>query len=141
MPWFILKKTALHPVSRSTYVQSLRRCIQYEDRTFRHRRDHHHLGGHPYHLRPKESPQARNCYRQTVKNLREGLGGGKKKKEAEEAAKQAEGKEPEELEVVDKPEPGQKKADVAAAEAEAEQDTTTSDAVFEESELEKDKAE
>ena len=73
----------------------------------------------------------------TVKNLREGLGGGKKKKEAEEAAKQAEDKEPEELEVVDKPEPGQKKADVAAAEAEAEQNTTTSDAVFEETEPER----
>mgnify|MGYP003266319791 CR=1 FL=1 len=108
-------------MSRSTYVQSLRRCIQHEDRTFRHRRDYHHLGGYPYHLRPQESSQAR--------------------KEAEEAAKQAEGKEPEELEVVDKPEPGQKKADVAAAEAEAEQNTTTSDAVFEETEPEKDKAE
>ena len=54
---------------------------------------------------------------------------------------QAEGKEPEVLELVDKPEPGQKKADVAAAEAEAEQNTTTSDAVFEETEPEKDKAE
>ena len=86
---------------------------------------------------PKNLPKLGTAIGKTVKNLREGLGGGKKKKEAEEAAKQAEGKEPEELEVVDKPEPGQKKADVAAAEAEAEQDTTTSDAVFEESELEK----
>ena len=90
---------------------------------------------------PKNLPKLGTAIGKTVKNLREGLGGGKKKKEAEEAVKQAEGKEPEELEVVDKPEPGQKKADVAAAEAEAEQDTTTSDAVFEESEPEKDKAE
>lgn len=91
---------------------------------------------------PKNLPKLGTAIGKTVKNLREGLGGGgKKKKEAEEAAKQAEGKEPEELEVVDKPEPGQKKADVAAAEAEAEQNTTTSDAVFEETELEKDKAE
>ena len=88
---------------------------------------------------PKNLPKLGTAIGKTVKNLREGLGGGKK--EAEEAAKQAEGKEPEELEVVDKPEPGQKKADVAAAEAEAEQNTTTSDAVFEETEPEKDKAE
>ena len=67
---------------------------------------------------PKNLPKLGTAIGKTVKNLREGLGGGKKKKEAEEAAKQAEGKEPEELEVVDKPEPGQKKADVAAAEAE-----------------------
>ena len=90
---------------------------------------------------PKNLPKLGTAIGKTVKNLREGLGGCKKKKEAEEAAKQAEGKEPEELEVVDKPEPGQKKADVAAAEAEAEQNTTTSDAVFEETEPEKDKAE
>ena len=89
---------------------------------------------------PKNLPKLGTAIGKTVKNLREGLGGGKKK-EAEEAAKQAEGKEPEELEVVDKPEPGQKKADVAAAEAEAEQNTTTSDAIFEETEPEKDKAE
>ena len=89
---------------------------------------------------PKNLPKLGTAIGKTVKNLREGLGG-KKKKEAEEAAKQAEGKEPEELEVVDKPEPGQKKADVAAAEAEAEQNTTTSDAIFEETEPEKDKAE
>ena len=90
---------------------------------------------------PKNLPKLGTAIGKTVKNLREGLGGGTKKKEAEEAAKQAEGKEPEELEVVDKPEPGKKKADVAAAEAEAEQDATTSDAVFEETEPEKDKAE
>lgn len=55
---------------------------------------------------PKNLPKLGTAIGKTVKNLREGLGGGKKKKEAEEAAKQAEGKEPEELEVVDKPEPG-----------------------------------
>ena len=57
---------------------------------------------------PKNLPKLGTAIGKTVKNLREGLGGGKKKKEAEEAAKQAEGKEPEELEVVDKPEPKQK---------------------------------
>ena len=47
---------------------------------------------------PKNLPKLGTAIGKTVKNLREGLGGGKKKKEAEEAAKQAEGKEPEELE-------------------------------------------
>lgn len=89
---------------------------------------------------PKNLPKLGTAIGKTVKNLREGLGGGKKKK-AEEAAKQAEeaqAAEPEELEVIDKPEPGKK---AAAAQATAEADFSTSDAVSEETEPEKDKAE
>ena len=86
---------------------------------------------------PKNLPKLGTAIGKTVKNLREGLGGGKKKKEAEEAAKAAEAEEPEEIEVIDKPEPGKK---AAAAEAAAERDFTTSDAVAEETEPEKDKA-
>ncbi len=84
---------------------------------------------------PKNLPKLGTAIGKTVKNLREGLGGGKKKK-AEEEAKQA--AEPEELEVIDKPEPGKK---AAAAQATAESDFSTSDAVTEETEPEKDKAE
>ena len=83
---------------------------------------------------PKNLPKLGTAIGKTVKNLREGLGGGKKKKEAEEAAKQAEGKEPEELEVVDEPRARYEEGPevLLPAEAEAEQDATTSDAVFEE---------
>lgn len=89
---------------------------------------------------PKNLPKLGTAIGKTVKNLREGLGGGKKKREAEEAAKQAEEAqaEPEELEVIDKPEPGKR---AAAAQATAEKDFSTSDAVAEASEPEKDKAE
>lgn len=88
---------------------------------------------------PKNLPKLGTAIGKTVKNLREGLGGGKKK--AEEAAQQAEeaqAAEPEELEVIDKPEPGQK---AAAAQATAEADFSTSDAVTEATEPEKEKTE
>lgn len=89
---------------------------------------------------PKNLPKLGTAIGKTVKNLREGLGGGKKKREAEEAAKQAEEAktEPEELEVIDKPEPGKK---AAAAQATAEKDFSTSDATAETTEPEKDKTE
>lgn len=85
---------------------------------------------------PKNLPKLGTAIGKTVKNLREGLGGGKKKKE--EAAKQAEeakSDEPEELEVIDKPEPGKKAAQAAKKEPGA------SDAAVEEAESVKEKAE
>ena len=82
---------------------------------------------------PKNLPKLGTAIGKTVKNLREGLGG--KKKKAEEAEAQAKTEEPEELEVVDKPEPGKRSAENdAKAQAEAEKDFSTSDAVTEETE-------
>jgi sec-independent protein translocase protein TatA len=68
---------------------------------------------------PKNLPKLGTAIGKTVKNLREGLGGGKKK-DAEEAPEEA--KEPEELEVVNKPEPGQKAAE-ATSEKQPEKET------------------
>lgn len=81
---------------------------------------------------PKNLPKLGTAIGKTVKNLREGLGG--KKKKAEEAEAEAKAEEPEELEVVDKPEPGKRAGDAAKAQAEAEKDFSTSDAVSEETE-------
>ena len=62
---------------------------------------------------PKNLPKLGTAIGKAVKNLREGLGGGKKVEEAEEPApKAADAKEEIEVEVIDKPEPG-KKAEAA----------------------------
>lgn len=61
---------------------------------------------------PKNLPKLGTAIGKAVKNLREGLGGGKKVEEAEEPAAKAESKEEIEVEVIDKPEPG-KKAEAA----------------------------
>lgn len=86
---------------------------------------------------PKNLPKLGTAIGKTVKNLREGLGG--KKKKAEETEETEETEEPEELEVVDKPEPGKRAA--AEAQAEAEKDFSTSDAVAEETEPKKEPTE
>lgn len=62
---------------------------------------------------PKNLPKLGTAIGKAVKNLREGLGGGKKVEEAEEPAPKAtDAKEEIEVEVIDKPAPG-KKAEVA----------------------------
>lgn len=65
---------------------------------------------------PKNLPKLGTAIGKAVKNLREGLGGGKKVEEAEEAEepapKAADAKEEIEVEVIDKPAPG-KKAEAA----------------------------
>ena len=62
---------------------------------------------------PKNLPKLGTAIGKAVKNLREGLGGGKKVEEAKEPApKAADAKEEIEVEVIDKPAPG-KKAEAA----------------------------
>ena len=69
---------------------------------------------------PKNLPKLGTAIGKAVKNLREGLGGGKKVEEAEEPApKAADAKEEIEVEVIDKPAPG-KKAEAAEGEEAAE---------------------
>ena len=61
---------------------------------------------------PKNLPKLGTAIGKAVKNLREGLGGGKKVEEAEEPAPKADAKEEIEVEVIDKPAPD-KKAEAA----------------------------
>ena len=70
---------------------------------------------------PKNLPKLGTAVGKAVKNLREGLGGGKKVEEAEEPAskKAEEAKEEIEVEVIDKPEPGKKAAEAEAKKEEA----------------------
>ena len=71
---------------------------------------------------PKNLPKLGTAIGKAVKNLREGLGGGKKVEEAEEPASKAatETKDEIEVEVIDKPEPGKKAS--AAEEAKKEEE-------------------
>lgn len=80
----------------------------HENRTFRHFRNCHYSYRNSYYFGPKNLPKLGTAIGKAVKNLREGLGGNKKVKEAEEVpVKEAKDSTPEEIEVevIDKPEP------------------------------------
>lgn len=67
---------------------------------------------------PKNLPKLGTAIGKAVKNLREGIGGNKKVKEAKDTD------DGEVVEVIDKPKPGAAKADDAAADAAEEADAT-----------------
>ena len=71
---------------------------------------------------PKNLPKLGTAIGKAVKNLRDGLGGNKKAKEAEEEAAPAKAADDEpEFEVIDKPEPSKKPAPKAKQQEEAEE--------------------